>query len=163
MGISLAYTMFTFFTQEGNLGNYTTEELENFRRQWQDEIVASQGKSITFLTLILLFLIVLLFVGQGQHSQVPNRHQLDTGAKDANPNNDDKVLFTLSANKKVISIKNFDLQAMSMYLNGVKHEESGELLEAIKCYKRAIHLSPDIEQRIYTKPYEAKGIAFLVP
>lgn len=44
-----------------------------------------------------------------------------------------------------------------MYLTGVEHEESGELLEAIKYYKRAIHLSPDVEQRIYMKPYEAKG------
>ena len=46
---------------------------------------------------------------------------------------------------------------MAMYLTGVEHEESGELLEAIKYYKRAIHLSPDVEQRIYMKPYEAKG------
>lgn len=45
-----------------------------------------------------------------------------------------------------------------MYLTGVEHEESGELLEAIKYYKRAIHLSPDVEQRIYMKPYEAKGL-----
>ena len=47
---------------------------------------------------------------------------------------------------------------MAMYLTGVEHEESGELLEAIKYYKRAIHLSPDVEQRIYMKPYEAKGL-----
>jgi len=49
-----------------------------------------------------------------------------------------------------------------MYLTGVEHEESGELLEAIKYYKRAIHLSPDVEQRIYMKPYEAKGFFYCI-
>lgn len=39
-----------------------------------------------------------------------------------------------------------------MYLRGVKHEESGEVVEAIKFYKRAMQLVPDIEQRIYTYP-----------
>lgn len=36
-----------------------------------------------------------------------------------------------------------------MFLRGVKYEESGELVEAIKFYKRAIQLVPDIEQKIY--------------
>lgn len=71
-----------------------------------------------------------IVTSQGQ--QVPG--QLDAADKDTT--NDDK--------------------AMAMYLTGVEHEESGELLEAIKYYKRAIHLSPDVEQRIYMKPYEAK-------
>ena len=37
-----------------------------------------------------------------------------------------------------------------MYLEGVKYEQNGEMLEAIKCYKRAMQLVPDIEQRMYT-------------
>lgn len=37
-----------------------------------------------------------------------------------------------------------------MYLRGVKHEKSGEVVEAIRFYKRAMQLVPDIEERIYT-------------
>ena len=39
-----------------------------------------------------------------------------------------------------------------MYLCGVRHEESGEVVEAIRYYKRAMQLVPDIEQRMYTYP-----------
>ncbi|XP_046656494.1 F-box only protein 9-like isoform X2 [Daphnia pulicaria] len=48
-------------------------------------------------------------------------------------------------------------EAKSLYLRGVKHEKSGEVVEAIKFYKRAMQLVPDIEERIYTYPKNKEG------
>lgn len=33
----------------------------------------------------------------------------------------------------------------------VKHEQSGELVQAIKLYKKALQLDPDVEQQIYAE------------
>jgi hypothetical protein len=43
-----------------------------------------------------------------------------------------------------------------MYLQGVSFEQSGQVVEAIRYYKRAMQLVPDIEKKVYSpKP---KGI-----
>lgn len=33
----------------------------------------------------------------------------------------------------------------------VKYEQSGEVVEAVKWYKKALQLNPDIEQQIYAE------------
>ena len=38
----------------------------------------------------------------------------------------------------------------------VKYEQSGEVVEAIRWYKKALHLDPDIEQQIYTETRKGK-------
>jgi uncharacterized protein YkuJ len=43
-----------------------------------------------------------------------------------------------------------------MYMQGVSFEQSGQVVEAIRYYKRAMQLVPDIEKKVYSpKP---KGI-----
>lgn len=44
------------------------------------------------------------------------------------------------------------VQAATMYLQGVRCEESGQVVEAIKHYKRAMQLVPDIEKKMYKAP-----------
>nr|CAH0098555.1 unnamed protein product [Daphnia galeata] len=54
-------------------------------------------------------------------------------------------------------------KATSLYLCGVKHEKSGEVVEAIKFYKRAMQLIPDIEERIYTYPKNKESSESNIP
>lgn len=41
------------------------------------------------------------------------------------------------------------IQATSLYLQGVKCEQNGDMLEAIRHYKQAIKLVPNIEELVY--------------
>lgn len=45
-------------------------------------------------------------------------------------------------------------KAKNLFLQGIEHEQSGKLYEAIQFYRRAVQLVPDVEFRLYesTKP-----------
>ncbi|GLH13821.1 F-box only protein 9-like [Gryllus bimaculatus] len=49
-----------------------------------------------------------------------------------------------------------ELQARTMFLKGVEHEQSGKLYEAIQFYRRAVQLVPDIEFRLYDSSKKVK-------
>jgi len=49
-----------------------------------------------------------------------------------------------------VDLENPEDKAATMYLQGVKHEQNGEMLEAIRHYKRAMQLVPNIEELIYS-------------
>lgn len=40
-------------------------------------------------------------------------------------------------------------QARALFLKGIQHEQDGKLYEAVKFYRRAVQLVPDIETRLY--------------
>lgn len=97
---------------------------------------------------------------QGKSTSVPVDNQegesgTDKGDKVAGNVEEvnDMLLFLVSCN---FTMCNNFLQAASMYLRGVKYEKSGDVVEAIRFYKRAMQLVPDIEERIYTYQ-ESKG------
>lgn len=48
-----------------------------------------------------------------------------------------------------------------MYLCGVRHEQTGDVVQAIKFYKRALHLVPDIEDKIYSYTNKLKSNSFV--
>ena len=41
------------------------------------------------------------------------------------------------------------MQARDLFLEGVEHEQNGKLYEAILQYKKALHLVPDIEFKVF--------------
>ncbi|XP_077285056.1 F-box only protein 9 [Arctopsyche grandis] len=54
-----------------------------------------------------------------------------------------------SADPKAKIIETDEEKAKTLFLKGADYERNGELYEAIKFYKRAVQLVPDIELRIY--------------
>lgn len=43
----------------------------------------------------------------------------------------------------------FEEKARNIFLEGVEHEENGELFEAIQKYRKAINMVPDIEYKVH--------------
>ncbi|KAK0173397.1 hypothetical protein PV328_006603 [Microctonus aethiopoides] len=72
------------------------------------------------------------------------QRELEASAKsrDENPTN----IFNSDLNKGESSI---EFRAKNLFLKGVEFEKSGELYDAIRFYKRAVQLVPDIELRLY--------------
>lgn len=56
-------------------------------------------------------------------------------------------------------------QARALFLKGVQHEQDGKLYEAVKFYRQAVQLVPDIETRLYeaskAKPQPIEGTGTL--
>lgn len=102
--------------------NQSSEELlENFRRQWETEISVARSQQAE------------THHNQGKSTSVPVDNQEGESGTD-------------KGNK----VAGNEEEAASMYLRGVKYEKSGDVVEAIRFYKRAMQLVPDIEERIYT-------------
>ena len=49
------------------------------------------------------------------------------------------------------------IKARDLFLKGVEHEENGKLYEAILHYKKALHLVPDIEFKVFNFQKEEGG------
>jgi|ERR1712137_59049 len=91
--------------------NSTEESLEDFRRQWQEEISLKKINQESAESL-------------GAFS--PSDSQCES-----------------------IDSRTVEDKATSLYLQGVKCEQNGDMLEAIRHYKQAIKLVPNIEELVY--------------
>lgn len=62
--------------------------------------------------------------------------------------------------QSIITLQYLKDTARNLYMVAVKHEQSGEVVQAIKWYKKALQLDPDIEQQIYAET--RRGYTILV-
>lgn len=120
-----------------------SEELESFRLQWKSELQKQKGTSTDVNDNAG-------FTG----SATGPLNEVKTNAKGCN-NSDDasnatvKSDITPSSTSPLLTVEE---QAKHWFLQGVGLERKGDLYDAVKCYRRAIQLVPDIEYRISTAP-----------
>jgi len=96
------------------------DELESFRQKWKQDLqVAAAGGS-----------------GNGNLRSLATQSSRDdneTGVK---------------KNRNLVKLSNTEEKARILFLEGVEHEQNGELFEAIQKYRKAVNLVPDIEFKV---------------
>ena len=87
----------------------------------------------------------------GRLSTVHETDSNSQGSTKDNENNVVKTSNTVTVENAVMSEEEKEKLASNIFIKGVEMERSGKLYEAVKLYKKAIHLVPDIEKRATEK------------
>lgn len=93
--------------------------LDNFRQQWKKEVKVNKEE----------------------------RQEENSSFESLNVNDGENASLKEVATKKVEC--DIEKKARELFLEGVEHEENGRLYEAILQYKKALHLVPDIEFKVF--------------
>merc|ERR1719219_1811217 len=70
-----------------------------------------------------------------------NLRSLGTSSRDDNETG-------VKKNRNFVNLSSTEERARSFFLEGVEHEQNGELFEAIQKYRKAVNLVPDIEFKV---------------
>merc|ERR1719219_3153279 len=71
-----------------------------------------------------------------------NLRSLGTSSRDDNETG-------VKKNRNFVNLSSTEERARSFFLEGVEHEQNGELFEAIQKYRKAVNLVPDIEFKVF--------------
>lgn len=62
-----------------------------------------------------------------------------------------KPVSLLRINCLIVFVSLYNVQAESLFMQGVELEKKGKVFEAMRMYRRAVHIDPDIEFKMYEK------------